>query len=82
MVLPNWASMKGTGMDGASATVSGKEFRKGGVEVVGNKRGNDVFFSIQDNEKVTGACGIEVVLPPRTWEDSRYDKVGGEIMPL
>ena len=43
MVLPNRTGMKGARVDSATASVSGKEFRKGGVEIIGNKRGNDVF---------------------------------------
>jgi len=75
-VLPNWASVKGARMDGASATISGKEFGKGGMEVVRNERGDDVLFTIWDDEEVAGTHGVEVVLPPGTGKDTRLGTSG------
>jgi len=75
-VLPNWASMKGARVNGTSATIGGKEFGEGSVEVIGDEGGNDILLTIWNDEKVTCACGIEVVLPPGTREDARLGTSG------
>ena len=54
VVLSNWTSMEGMGVDCAAMTVSGEEFRKGGVEVIRDERGDYVFFAIWDDKKVVG----------------------------
>jgi len=76
MVLSNWASMKGTRMDGAATTISGKEFGKGGMEVIGNERGDNIFFTVGNDKKVVGTCFSEVVLPSRTWKDAWLRTIG------
>ena len=76
MVLSDWASMKRTGVDCATAAISGKEFRKGGVKVIGDKGGNDVFFAIRDDKEVAGTHSIEVVLPSGTWVNFWLGTIG------
>jgi len=76
VVLSNWTSMERMGVDRATTAVSGKELWKGGVEVIGDERGNYVLFTIRDNEKVAGASSIKVVLPPRTWVNSWLRTIG------
>jgi len=71
MVLPNWASMKRTGVDCAAMAISGKEFGKGGVEVVGDEGGDNVLFAIGDDKEMMGANGVKVVLPSRARENAR-----------
>jgi len=46
------------------------------MEIIGDKRGDDVFFAIGNNKKVAGADSIEVVLPSRTWVDAWLGTVG------
>jgi len=67
MVLPNGAGMKRTRVDCAAAAVSSEEFRKGGMEIIRDKGGDDILFAIRDDKEVTGPDGVEVVLPSRTW---------------
>ena len=62
---------EGARVDGTTTSDSGEEFRKGGVEIVGNEQGDNVLFAIGDNEKVAGAHSVEVVLPSGTREDAR-----------
>ena len=70
MVLADCTSMKRSGVNSAATTVSGKELRECGVEIIGNEGGNDVLFIIWNDKEVASAHGIEVVLPPRTWVDA------------
>jgi len=70
VVLPDRTGMKGARVDGATASVSGKNFRKGGVEIIGNEGGNDVFVAVGDDKEVTCTNSVEVVLPARTGEDT------------
>ena len=70
MVLSYSAGMKGARVDGATASVGSEEFRKGGVEIVRNERGDDVFVAIRDDKEVTCTNSVEVVLPARTGEDA------------
>ena len=74
--MPNWASVKRTRVDCAAMTVSSKEFRKGGMEVVRNKRGNDILFTIGDNEEMMGPNSVEVIFPPGARENARLGTVG------
>ena len=46
------------------------------MEIIGNKRGNDILFTIRDDKEVAGACAVEIVLPSRTWEDT-WLRAGG-----
>jgi len=66
VVLSNWASVKGTGMDCTTMAVSSQEFRKGGVKIVRDEGGNDVLFTIGDDEEMAGLDSIKVVLLART----------------
>ena len=66
MVLSNRMSMKGARVDGTTASIGGKEFGKGGVEVIGNEGGDDVLVAIRNDKKVVGANGIEIVFPSWT----------------
>jgi len=68
VVLSDRTSVKGARVDGTTTSISGKEFRKGGVNVVRNKGGDDILVTVRNDEKVARANGIEVVLPSRTWE--------------
>ena len=70
MVLPDGTGMKGARVDGATASVSGEKFRKGGVEIIGNEGGNDVFIAVGDDEEVTRTNSVKVVLPAGTREDT------------
>jgi len=69
--LPNWASVKGARVNGATMAIGGKELRKGGVEVIRNKGGDDILFIIRDNKEVAGACCGKIVPPARTRENAR-----------
>jgi len=69
VVVANGTSMKRTRM-GTAATVSSKKFRKGSMEIIRNKGGNDVLFTVGDDKEMTGTGRVEVVLPSRTWEDA------------
>ena len=40
------------------------------MEVVGNERGDNIFFAIGNDEEVTGSRGGKVVLPARTGQYS------------
>ena len=70
MVLPNRTGMKGARVDSAAASVSSKKFREGGVEIIGNERGNDIFVTVGNDKEVTRTNGVEVVLPARTGKDT------------
>jgi len=59
--------MKRARVDCATMAISGKELRKGGVEVIGDEGGNNILFAIWDDKEVASADGVEVVLPSRTW---------------
>jgi len=74
--------MKRMRVDRATAAVSGKEFGEGSVEVIGDERGDDILFTVGDNKEVTGASGIEVVLPSRTWVHSWLGTVGAWSLPF
>ena len=66
MVVSDRTSVEGTRMDGTTMSIGGKEFRKGGVEVVRNERGDDILVAIRNDKKVASASGVEVVFPSRT----------------
>ena len=66
MVLSDRMSVEGARVDGTTASISGKEFRKGGVEVVRNIGGDDILVAIRNDKKVASANGIEIVLPSQT----------------
>ena len=66
MVLSDRMSMKGARVDGTTASIGGKEFRKGGVEVIRNKGGNDVLVAIWNDKKVASANGIKIFFPSQT----------------
>jgi len=63
-------------VDCAAATVSGEEFREGGMEVIRNKGGDDIFVAVRNHKEVTGACHCEVVPPARTRENARLRTIG------
>jgi len=63
-------------VDCATAAISSKKFRKGGVEIVGDEGGDDVLFAIRDDKEMAGSNGIKVVLPSRPWVDSWLRAVG------
>jgi len=65
MVLSNGTGMKGVRVDSAAMSISGKEFREGRVEVVGNEGGDDILIAVGNNKKVTHTNRVEIVLP--TW---------------
>ena len=65
VVLSDGTGVKGARVDSATASIGGKEFRKGGVEVVGDKGGDDVLVAIRNDKKVTRTNSVEVVLPAR-----------------
>ena len=67
-MLPNWASVKGARVNGTATTVSGKEFREGGVKVIRDEGGDDIFVAIWNDKEVTCTNGIKVVLPSRARE--------------
>jgi len=55
------------GVDRTTTAISGKEFRKGGVEIIGDEGGDDVLFAIRDDKEMASTSGIKVVLPSGTW---------------
>ena len=59
--MSNGTCVKGTGVDGAASTVGSQQLREGGVEVVGNEGGDDIFVAIWDDEEMTSTSGGEVV---------------------
>ena len=71
MVLSYRIGMKGARVDGATASIGGKELGKGHVKVIGNEGGNDVLITIRNDKKVTCTNGVEIVLPSQarkyTW---------------
>ena len=76
VVLSNWTSVKGTGVDRAATAVSGKKFREGGMEVIGDEGGDYVFFTIRDDKEVTSTSTVEVVLPSGARVNSWLRAVG------
>jgi len=76
MVLSNWACMEGARVNCATTTVGGEKFREGGVEVVRDEGGNDIFVAIRNDKEMVGACCGEVVPPAGTREDARLRTVG------
>ena len=68
MVLSDRTGMKGVQVDGTTTSISGKEFREGGMKIVGDEGGNDVLVTIRDDKKVMRTNGVEVVLPARARE--------------
>ena len=75
-MLPNWVCMKGTRVDCAATTISSEEFRESGMEVIGDEGGDNVLFTIRNNKEMTGANGVEVVLPSGTGENARLGTSG------
>ena len=75
-MLSNWASMERTGVDCATTAISGKEFGKGGVEVIGDEGGDDIFFAIRDDKEMASTSGIKVVLPSGTWVNPWLGTIG------
>jgi len=71
VVLPNWASVERVRVDHVATAISSKELGKGGMEVIGDEGGDNIFFAIGDNKEMAGANGIKVVLPSGTREDTR-----------
>lgn len=69
-MVPDWASMKRAGVDGASATIGGKEFRECGVEVVRYEGGNDILVTIWNDKEVASTCRREIILPTRARENA------------
>jgi len=63
-------------VDCATTTISGKKLGKGGVEIVGNEQGDNIFFAIWDDKEVASTSGVEVILPSRTRVDSWLGTVG------
>jgi len=61
---------------GAAMSIGGEEFRKGGVEVVGDEGGDNVLFTVRNDEKVAGTNSVKVVLPPRSWVNSWLRTIG------
>ena len=76
VVLSNWTSIKGTGVDHAATAVSGKKFGIGGMEVIGDEGGNYVFLAVRDDKEVASTSTIEVVLPPGARVNSWLRAVG------
>jgi len=66
MVLSDRTSMKGARVDSTTASIGGKKFGKGGVKVVRNEGGNDIFIAIRNDKKVASANCIEIVFPSQT----------------
>jgi len=60
----------------AAVTVSGEEFREGGMKVVRNEWCNDIFVTIRNDEEVASACGHEVIPPARTGKYTRLRTIG------
>jgi len=71
VVLSNGMGVKGARVDSTATSISGEELRKGHVEVVGNKGGNDIFITVRNDKKVTHTNSVKVVLPTQarkyTW---------------
>jgi len=82
VVLSNGMGMQGTRVDGATTSISGKEFRKGCVEIVGDKGGNDVLVAVRDNKKVMHTNSVEVVLPARARKYTQLRACGTGSMSL
>jgi len=76
VVLPDWVCMKGARVDCTAMAVSGKELRKGGMEVIRDEGGDNVLFAVRNDKEVTGTNGVEVVLPSGTREDTRLGTSG------
>jgi len=57
--------MKGARVDGTVSSVCGQEFRERVAKVVTNEWGDDVFVAKWNDEEVTSASTVEVVLPAR-----------------
>ena len=68
MVLPDRTGMERARVNCAATSISGKEFGEGCVKVIGNKGGDDVFIAVGNDEEVTRANSVEVVLPTRARE--------------
>jgi len=68
--------MKGVRVDGTTMSISSKELGKGGVEIVRNKRGDDVLVAIRNDKKVARTHGIKVVLPSQAGEHT-WLRAGG-----
>jgi len=68
--------MKRTGVDCATAAISGKELGKCGMKVIGDEGGDDVFITIRNDEKVAGTNCIKVVLPSGTWVNPWLGAIG------
>ena len=75
-MLPNWASVKRTRVDHATAAISSKKFGKGGMEIVGDEGGDDVLFAIRDDKEMAGPDGVKVVLPSGPWVDFWLRAIG------
>ena len=82
VVVSDWVSMERAGMNCATVAVSSKKFREGGMEIVGDEGGNNVFLAIRDNKEMASANGIEVVLPSRTWLNFWLGTIGAQSTPL
>ena len=76
VVVSDWVSMERAGMNCATVAVSSKKFGEGGMEIVGDEGGNNVFLAIGDNKEMASANGVEVVLPSGTWVDSWLRTIG------
>ena len=76
MVLSDRTGVKGARVDGATASVSGKELGKGGVKVIGDEGGDDILITVRNNNEVTRTNGIEIVFPSWAWEYTRL-RAGG-----
>jgi len=63
-------------MNGATATVGGKEFGEGGVKVIGDESGDNVFFTIWNDKEMASSHSVEVVLPSGTWVDAWLRTIG------
>jgi len=58
--------MEGVQIDSTMMSIHGQELREWIVEIIVNKRGNNVFIPIWNDEKMACPSGIEVVLPAQT----------------
>ena len=63
MVLSYSTGMKGTRVDGAATSVSGEEFRKGRVKVVGDEWGDDILIAVGNDKEMARTNGVKVILP-------------------
>jgi len=63
--------VKGSGVDGAVASIGGEEFWERVAEIIANEGGDNIFVAERDNEEMACPSGVEIVLPAGTRVSAR-----------